>query len=193
METQHRLIQQDNPVRLLALKNLRIMCEHASGVCHRYWIEKVTRSRVHIGYSNPDEYAHESPMFAVLPCFPSGDGDNPSVVVDVMRVLHDTDGGEGWQHFGLLLSQYATRSGSGVWCVVPCDSMMAAAKASMIAQHHAYHKSFDDGRLCVLCSPYVSGDDIELTQEDAEQLQREREIDDLQARINDLRAAETAT
>lgn len=186
--------QQDTSVRMLALENLRAMCENASGVCHRYWIEKVSRSRVHIGYSNPDEYAHESPMFAVLPVIPSSfPGDSPRVIVQVLRVIHDADDGEGWQYFDVLWTQYATHDGSGDWRVLDCDPMQDGSKAYMIAQHRAYHIRYDDGQMCEICSPYVSGDDVDLSREVAERLQREREIDDLQVRINDLRAAETTT
>lgn len=87
---------------MVALENLRAMCEHVSGTCHRYWIEKVSRSRVHVGYSNPDEYGHESPMFAVFPCYPSDDADNPHVVLDYLNVVHDSRDGEGWQCFEIL-------------------------------------------------------------------------------------------
>ena len=114
--------QQDHKVRVLALDNLREMCKAASGTAHRYWIEKVSRSRVHVGYSNPNEYGSESPMFAVLPCYPSPwsqDGtDNPRVVLDVTRVLHDSHNGEGWQAFDMVWQYTATRGPDGAWRVV---------------------------------------------------------------------------
>jgi hypothetical protein len=99
--------QQDSRERLVALTNLRAMCERISGTCHRYAVVKVTRSRVHVEYSNPDEYGHERPMVAVFPSFPSpwlpGDKDNPRVLLDIHRVLHDSWDGEGWQAFTPLL------------------------------------------------------------------------------------------
>lgn len=97
--------QQDTTVRLVALENLKAMCEHVSGTCHRYWVERVTRSRVWVGYSNPNEYGSERPMFAVLPCFPSDfadDAENPRVLLDPLRIVHDDADGEGWQSFGML-------------------------------------------------------------------------------------------
>jgi len=123
--------QQDNPVRMLALDNLRAMCEHVSGTCHRYWIEKVSRSRVHVGYSNPDEYGHENEMYLVLPSFPSPwpeDKDNPRVLVEPMRVINDTWDGEGHQAFDSLWDHYAVRGPDG-WQVIACDSTGAASRA----------------------------------------------------------------
>jgi len=85
------------------------MCEHVSGTCHRYWIESVSRSRVTVGYSNPDEYGRESPMFAVFPCFPNPfdrDGGNPFVLLtgpgSLLRVVNDDRDGEGWQCFQIV-------------------------------------------------------------------------------------------
>ncbi len=130
------------------------MCEDASGFCHRYWIEKVSRSRIHVGYSNPDEYGSESPMYAVLPCFPStwsDDKDNPRVLVDIMRVIGDTWHGEGWQAFDHLWGRYATRGTGDDWKVLACDSTGAASRAAMIAQHVAYHNKYDGGKRCQTC------------------------------------------
>jgi hypothetical protein len=88
--------QQDNDVRMVALENLKAMCERASGTCHRYWIEKVTRSRVWVGYSNPNEYGTEQPFYAVFPSYPSSwreDEDNPRVVLDCLRIVGGGDHG----------------------------------------------------------------------------------------------------
>ena len=98
--------QQDTKVRLVALDNLEAMCKHVSGWSHTYSVVKVSRSRVHVEYSNPDEYGHQSPMVAVFPCYPSpwgDDAENPRVVLDMMRVVNDTEDGEGWQYFTPLL------------------------------------------------------------------------------------------
>jgi hypothetical protein len=97
--------QSDHKVRVVSIENLRAMCERVSGVCHRYWVESVGRSRVKVGYSNPNEYGTESPMFAVFPSYPSGfagDQDNPCVVLEFLNVLHDNWDGEGWQAFDAL-------------------------------------------------------------------------------------------
>jgi len=80
--------QQDCNVRMVALANLRAMCERASGICHRYEVAKVSRSRVHVTYSNPDEYGSEHPITAIYPCFPSGwsnDAENPRVLLHGLR------------------------------------------------------------------------------------------------------------
>ncbi len=95
--------QSDMRIRVVALANLRAMCERASGTCHRYKVEEVSRSRVHVTYSNPDEYGREHPVTAVYPCYPSDywphDTENPRVVLDVLRVIGDDSDGEGYQYF----------------------------------------------------------------------------------------------
>ena len=112
-------IQMDTKTRVVALSNLKAMCKQASGMCHRYWVEKVSKHRVYVTYSNPDEYGHESPMTLVLPCYPGAwaSAENPYVVLDILRVLHDTHDGEGWQAFGPVLdSPVLWRSpNSGEW------------------------------------------------------------------------------
>ena len=63
-------LQSDNKVRVVALSNLRAMCERTSGImCHKYWIESISEHRVTVGYSNEDEYAAEHPMYAVFPAY----------------------------------------------------------------------------------------------------------------------------
>lgn len=98
--------QFDAKERVVSLENLNAMCERISGFCHRFEVVKVSRSRVHIAYSNPDEYGNESPMTAVFPCYPSTfDGhDNPAVVLDYLRIINDDHDGEGWQCFEELRS-----------------------------------------------------------------------------------------
>jgi hypothetical protein len=98
------LTQQDTNVRVVALENLKAMCNHVSRMCHRFTITKVTDSRVHVQYSNPNEYGSEFPMTAVFPCYSLGaEKENPSVVLDILRVNHDSWDGEGWQAFDILL------------------------------------------------------------------------------------------
>lgn len=70
--------QFDCEIRVVSLANLEAMCAHVSGFCHRFKVEKVTRSRVHVSYSNPDEYGSESPMIAVFPCYPGDSQREPS-------------------------------------------------------------------------------------------------------------------
>ena len=96
--------QFDHKVHVVELSNLETMCKHVSETCHRYWIEKVTPNRVHIGYSNPDEYGNECPMFAVFPCYCCDyhDKNARAVVLKYLGVIHDNDNGEGWQSFEVL-------------------------------------------------------------------------------------------
>jgi len=147
--------QQDSTTRVVALVNLEAMCEEASGFSHRYQVTKVSRSRVHVEYSNPDEYGHEAPMTAVFPCYPSswqGDEENPRVVLDILRVLNDSWEGEGWQAFQAMLDMTASRAGldGAEWRTVPFESG-AHATAHMKAMHRAYHDRYDNGELCQVC------------------------------------------
>lgn len=101
-------IQADSKVRIVALSNLEAMCEHVSGVCHRYWVDRVTRHSVVVGYSNPNEYGSENPMYARFVAYPVSDfGEDPKearmVVMEIQAVTNDTWGGEGWQAFQCLL------------------------------------------------------------------------------------------
>lgn len=101
--------QYDDKVRVVSLDNLKAMCARISGHAHVYEVSKVTRSRVHVTYSNPTEYGTPRPMTAVFPTYPlerswvQGEPANDHVVLDIMRVTNDTWDGEGWQAFHLLL------------------------------------------------------------------------------------------
>lgn len=102
-------LQSDQKVRVVALDNLRAMCARVSGTAHRFSVVKVSRSRVHVEYSNPDEWGREHPFVAVFPCYPSSerneDRDNPCVVLSMMRTIGEPSdyGGEGWQAFAPVL------------------------------------------------------------------------------------------
>lgn len=113
------LTQRDHKVRVVAMANLKAMCERQSGVCHRYCVSKVTANRVRVQYSNPDEYGNEHPVEAELPCFPSEwDGaENPTVVIHVLRTIGGDD--ETYQSFEALWDcpelYRAPESGKDVW------------------------------------------------------------------------------
>lgn len=94
-------LQMDTRTRTVALSNLEAMCDRISGICHTYTVTKVSRSRVHVTYSNPDEYGTPNPVTAVYPCYPSSDPETPTVVLDMLRTLGGTDS-EDWQSFEQL-------------------------------------------------------------------------------------------
>lgn len=96
--------QSDTRERVVSLDNLKAMCERLSGVCHVYSVTVVSRSRVHVEYTNPDEYGSDYPMTAVFPCFPGEEPDNPRVLLSILRVLRDSWDGEGWQAFDPLVN-----------------------------------------------------------------------------------------
>ena len=97
--------QFDSQIRVVSLENLKAMCERVSGVCHRYAVSKIGPTRVRVAYSNPDEYANESPIEAEFPCYPSDfDGqDNPSVVLHMVRLIVARGDTKAWQSFQPLL------------------------------------------------------------------------------------------
>ena len=149
---------EDGMYRVVSLDNLVAMCEAASGTCHRYWIAKVSRSRVHVGYSNPDEYGNEAPMYAILPCFPSGwpgDAENPRVLIHCMRVIGDSWNGAGWQAFEGLWGftvLWPTDAGVQHRETLPLDDVGAPYMAHLRAVHAAYHKVHGGAENCHVCA-----------------------------------------
>ncbi len=96
-------MQYDGGKRTVLVENLRAMCVRVSGVCHKFRVDvcRPMKTRVRVWYSNPDEYGNERPLYAVFPCYPSGDDGNPFVVLDILDV--NTADGEGWRLFHPLL------------------------------------------------------------------------------------------
>lgn len=85
--------------RIVSAENLRAMCDRISGTCHRFAVDRVTANRVHVRYSNPDEYGSDRPVTAVYPAYSQGqDTENPAVVLDLLRTTGGTDS-EDWQAF----------------------------------------------------------------------------------------------
>ena len=68
-------------------------------MCHKYQVVKQSKNRVYLEYNNPDEWAADHPMTAVLPCYIELDKDNPNVVLEILDVKKDNWNGEGWQSF----------------------------------------------------------------------------------------------
>jgi hypothetical protein len=105
--------QSDSKIRVVSLSNLEAMCQQVSGHCHTYRVSKVSRSRVHVEYSNPSEYGSPRPIYAIFPCY----GEN--VVLDYLNVLEGNDkslDGEGWQSFEVLRdAPVMFRSPEGKW------------------------------------------------------------------------------
>lgn len=87
--------------RIVSAENLTAMCEHISGIAHRYTVVKVSRSRAHVEYSNPDEWGNARPITAVFPVIPGTDN-NPAIVLDLIHCIGDRDGYE-YQAFDSLL------------------------------------------------------------------------------------------
>jgi hypothetical protein len=93
--------QFDYQQRIVALNNLEAMCKRISGTCHTFKIAKVWANRVHVEYSNPDEYGSPEPITAVYPCYKQHD--NAAVVLDAVNYLGCTGKNEeAWQAFAQL-------------------------------------------------------------------------------------------
>lgn len=94
-------IQSDSSARVVALSNLEAMLDRISGVCHRFYIEKVTPNRVTVGYSNPNEYGTPYPVFAVFPAWPNsfGEKETPMVALEYVRFIGVSQESEDWQAF----------------------------------------------------------------------------------------------
>src|SRR5262249_52624925 len=99
--------QQDTKMRVVALSNLEAMCKHISGMCHRFEVSKITPNRVHVEYSNPDEWGNTHPMTAVFPAWQTKgwnhQGHDHYVTLHILDVYRDNMDGEGWQCFQQLL------------------------------------------------------------------------------------------
>lgn len=92
-------IQDDRQVRIVALDNLIAMCEHVSGMCHRWEVlpYKPGAKTVRVQYANPDEWGADHPIEFVCSTFPSGWGekDNPYVFIEwPTRILYAKDDNE---------------------------------------------------------------------------------------------------
>lgn len=96
--------QFDYRARIVSLESLHAMCARISGMSHRFTVTKVSRSRVHVEYSNPNEYGTPHPVTAIYPCFPSkfGSASDVAVALDALRYTGGTDGGYEYQAFDQL-------------------------------------------------------------------------------------------
>lgn len=83
--------QGDFKQRVVTLANLLAMCEAGSGITHMFYpAGDASEHRVSVGYSNPDEYGHDAPVFFYLPSWPNPfERENPYVA---LTVTHSTGG-----------------------------------------------------------------------------------------------------
>jgi hypothetical protein len=90
--------QADLELRTVSLANLLAICDRQSGVTHRYEVDRTSRDRLALIYSNPDEYGAEVPIYCYLPLIPNPfEAANPWVVLHVvtLRGGRDKDDREG--------------------------------------------------------------------------------------------------
>ena len=157
--------QSDSKVRVVSLTNLEAMCEHVSIMCHKYSVSKVSRSRVHVEYSNPNEYGSDRPIYAVFPCIPSGDKDNPQVVLEFVNVLEGNDrslNGEGWQSFVCIQDcPIMFRDLDGNWKAYSINpdsrvSPYVAMDAKCACGHNVYQHRGDGTHAPEACHAFIS-------------------------------------
>lgn len=115
------MVQFDGYKRVVALSNLKAMCDYVSGVCHTYRVVKVSKQFVRVEYSNPNEYGTPNPMTAVFPLIPGYEENMPNVVMDIVKIYNDHPDKEGHQSFDSLLDcpQLWRDSQTGNWAPVP--------------------------------------------------------------------------
>ena len=99
------------------------MCKRQSGVCNRFWVESVSKNRCRVGYSRPDEYGSDDPVyveFAVLPGYDrTRDKDNPRVIIgEALRIIGGSDDYDPIQYFEPIMdgeTLWRGSSGVGDW------------------------------------------------------------------------------
>ena len=89
--------------KIVDIDTLRKVLEDNSGMCHRYKVANVSKHRVKVGYSNPDEYAVDNWTYAILPCYTwRAFGRVTTVVVlEIIGMVNDPDDVL-WQCFDFL-------------------------------------------------------------------------------------------
>lgn len=85
----------------LTITAIAKLCAFHSGMCHRYAIESVTRNRVKISYSNPNEYGTPRPIYAYFPIVLYQHGNDQGTIACV-TFGHYTGAGEDYQAFDVI-------------------------------------------------------------------------------------------
>ena len=93
-------LQFDHELRIVSPDNLRAMCAYASGMCHTYKVEKVTKNFAWVTYSNPSEYGTPRPVTALFPVIPYSK--ESAVVLTIHEIKNETDS-EDWQYFNVII------------------------------------------------------------------------------------------
>ncbi len=84
-----------NTVRTCDLSELNAICEHESGMCHRYSVAQTSSRYVTLTYSNPNEYGTDQPIACKLPIIERmratlGMSDADRLVIVALTVPADT-------------------------------------------------------------------------------------------------------
>lgn len=96
--------QSDSRVRMVGLANLAAMCKYVSGVCHRFWMDKPSKSArfVRVTYSNPDEYGKDRPVTALYPLVRDCHGKGEHTAILLIHSVINASDSEDWQYFSAV-------------------------------------------------------------------------------------------
>jgi hypothetical protein len=100
-----RSIQMDVKMRVVALSNLRAICEHESTTTKHYSVDSVSDKRVKVSFNNPDEYGIDFPFVAEFPCypFPHFGTDDIAIVLDAIRIYRSGHTSDLWKDYEHIL------------------------------------------------------------------------------------------
>lgn len=114
--------QFDYTKRIVSLENLKAMCARISSTCHTFRVCDVTKNRVRVIYSNPDEYGSPEPIIVLFPAYEAQFGSTAEktlcVVLDAVRYFGCTGKNEeAWQAFDQLYDceKLWRKPGDGTW------------------------------------------------------------------------------
>ena len=88
-------------LKAMTITEIATVCRAISGVCHVYKIEKVTRRRVCVSYSNPNEYGTPRPIRAYFPIV-LFTPNNDQQTIACLEFAHYAGAGDDWQAFHAL-------------------------------------------------------------------------------------------
>ena len=93
--------QFDHKLRIVSIPNLKAMCEHLSGTCHRFFLDSVKGKYARVMYNNPDEYGHKSPIVALFQVIEHCGTIGAILTID--KVVNCPNDCEDWRAFEQLL------------------------------------------------------------------------------------------
>ena len=62
----------DTKTRVVSVDQLIAMCDHASGVAHKFYVVMEHSNKIWIGYNNPDDQLNDDPVSVAFPIYRLG-------------------------------------------------------------------------------------------------------------------------